>query len=963
MKKRFLFLTFIYTFSFIIPIFAPADVSAFGNQFEGLTPFQKDVKAIHAGSTHYEPTDLTACDLVNPTNTENIAPFKAGSSVYMVGDSIGVGLVKESTGLVNRTKEIFDSDMFYNVEGGRAIINGGGNTPVTNIREEPGVTRSGLQAVEDDQETIEDAGAIIIVLGTNPESGDFEEHLTNLVEKMKDYNSTATYYWLDIGANVESLPHADIDDAPAYFNERNRIIYDKADELGYTVISRYKAVFGADKDPLDIDSSLDGLFDGIHGAYSDTADEIMDVLGGNVTTGDVNLDVNTVDNLRDKIAQLLFVRVNSVSNAQEAVGTHHVGGLFVSNEWFQEAGQNPETAKQNMDSVVSQFNIAPFVGIDEEGGEVHRLKEMHGDMPNALTQGSMSNEELIDLGVLWGQRMKDVGVTTNLAPVLDLHNPDNPIIGALGRGYSSDPAVVAEKAGAFAQGLRQAGITPTFKHFPGHGNASGDSHLGRVETSSLDILRTSDLVPYETSLDNPNSMVMMGHLDVPGLTAENEPTSISPAALDLLRDEYGFGGIVMTDDLGDMIAINSLYSLPESVEKAILAGNDLALFNGLENVGAIIDHLESQANSNPELLQRIEDSSMKVLAFKGNNLDYSPGTSVSDNCVCGGSGDSTIIGGDNVEISYNFLVGKGLTTVQAAGIVGNLKLESSPVISPTITNPKSGAYGIAQWLGGRLEGLRNFAAENGYNPDSLEGQLEYLWWEISSEDSIEKITYEVLEAIQDSNDIEEIAILWAKLFERATDTPETLQLRIAYSASVLAEFGSNTAPTGSGNILCNTDPSGQIVGGFSLPLDRSWFEDNPGWLTKPHWGNSPASDIPVPTGTPVYSMSDGVIRTSGGDCGVGVSVDTDDGNTFIYCHGSDGGSVEGAKPGDSVSAGQLIMHSASTGHSTGPHLHVGISAGGASVCPQPLFEAIFNGGVIPELTSLPSTRCNSGSSL
>ncbi|HMG43439.1 MAG TPA: peptidoglycan DD-metalloendopeptidase family protein, partial [Acidimicrobiales bacterium] len=133
--------------------------------------------------------------------------------------------------------------------------------------------------------------------------------------------------------------------------------------------------------------------------------------------------------------------------------------------------------------------------------------------------------------------------------------------------------------------------------------------------------------------------------------------------------------------------------------------------------------------------------------------------------------------------------------------------------------------------------------------------------------------------------------------------------------------------------------SGQVVGGYALPLDMTWYTQHKDWFTKPHH-DYPAADIPVPTGTPVYAAAPGTVASAptSGKCGTGVTVNGDDGAYYIYCHGSDGGVL--ISPGERVDAGQLIMHSASTGNSTGPHLHFGIQINGQDRCPQQFFVGI-----------------------
>jgi murein DD-endopeptidase MepM/ murein hydrolase activator NlpD len=149
--------------------------------------------------------------------------------------------------------------------------------------------------------------------------------------------------------------------------------------------------------------------------------------------------------------------------------------------------------------------------------------------------------------------------------------------------------------------------------------------------------------------------------------------------------------------------------------------------------------------------------------------------------------------------------------------------------------------------------------------------------------------------------------------------------------------------------------------GYSLPVDRIWYERHPEWFSKPHH-DYPAADIPVPEGTPVYAMVSGMVTSApvGGRCGLGVSYRGDDGLSYVACHGSDGGQL--VTPGARVSAGQLIMHSSWTGNVQPPgpggtHLHQGVRRNGDEVCPQTLFAVIAESRPI-DIAALPSGGCS-----
>ena len=208
-------------------------------------------------------------------------------------------------------------------------------------------------------------------------------------------------------------------------------------------------------------------------------------------------------------------------------------------------------------------------------------------------------DEVYQIALARGQAMRGLGITVDFAPVVDVTAaPDDTVIGD--RSFSDDPAAVTEYAGAYARGLRDAGLLPVFKHFPGHGHGSGDSHTTSVVTPPLSQLVTNDLVPYKTLLNEQPVAVMVGHLQVPGLTG-GEPASLSRAAYTLLRTGgYGgppFGGAVFTDDLSRMAAISERYGVAQAVLRALQAGADVALWMTTAEVPAVLDRLEQAVNA------------------------------------------------------------------------------------------------------------------------------------------------------------------------------------------------------------------------------------------------------------------------------------------------------------------------------------------------------------------------------
>src|SRR6201987_3526401 len=258
---------------------------------------------------------------------------------------------------------------------------------------------------------------------------------------------------------------------------------------------------------------------------------------------------------RDKLAQLLMVGVRNGDDAKTVVTDHHVGGIFVGS-WTDLSMLTNGTVK----NLSASTALPVAISVDEEGGRVARLSSLIGPSPSprVLAQ-THTADEVYGIALDRGHRMRGLGITIDFAPVIDVSDaPDDTVIGD--RSFSSDPAVVTQYAGAYARGLRDAGLLPVLKHFPGHGHGSGDSHTGGGTTPPLAQLQNVDLVPYRTLVSAAPVGVMIGHLQVPGLTGD-QPASLSPATVQLLRTGTGykgpaFDGPVFSDDLSSMAAIN-----------------------------------------------------------------------------------------------------------------------------------------------------------------------------------------------------------------------------------------------------------------------------------------------------------------------------------------------------------------------------------------------------------------------
>jgi beta-N-acetylhexosaminidase len=325
---------------------------------------------------------------------------------------------------------------------------------------------------------------------------------------------------------------------------------------------------------------------------------------------------------RDKLAQLLMVGVRNGDDAKAVVTDHHVGGIFIGS-WT-----DLSMLSNGMVKTLSASTALPVaISVDEEGGRVARLSSLIGPAPSArVLAQTHTADEVYGIALDRGHKMRGLGITIDFAPVVDVTDAPDGVIGD--RSFSSDPAVVTAYAGAYARGLRDAGLLPVLKHFPGHGHGSGDSHTGEVTTPPLEALQNNDLVPYRTLVSAAPVGVMIGHLQVPGLTGD-QPASLSKAAIQLLRTGTGykgpaFDGPVFSDDLSSMAAINQHYGVPEAVLRALQAGTDIALWVTTDEVPAVLDRLEKALAAGELTMPAVDASVVRIAKMKGPKPDCGP---------------------------------------------------------------------------------------------------------------------------------------------------------------------------------------------------------------------------------------------------------------------------------------------------------------------------------------------------
>ena len=226
----------------------------------------------------------------------------------------------------------------------------------------------------------------------------------------------------------------------------------------------------------------------------------------------------------------------------------------------------------------STKNGPMLIAVDQEGGQVTRLKAQYGfsSIPKAASMGTMTEDSVQAIAFQSGKEMKEVGINLDFAPCVDVASGSHSVIAQLGRSFHQDERIVSSHGQAFAKGLWEAGIIPTLKHFPGIGCASHDSHLGRSDVASC-FSESRDLAPYKKAIQEGFcGMIMVGHVHTK--MDPVRPASLSPILINgLLRQQLGWNGVVISDDL-QMGAIIQQYTLSQAIQMAIEAGVDILLF-------------------------------------------------------------------------------------------------------------------------------------------------------------------------------------------------------------------------------------------------------------------------------------------------------------------------------------------------------------------------------------------------
>lgn len=330
--------------------------------------------------------------------------------------------------------------------------------------------------------------------------------------------------------------------------------------------------------------------------------------------------------LEDKVSQLFFVQPEALTGVdtavqasdmtKEALQEYAVGGIVMFSKNIQDRDQICA-----MLANLQEYSKYPlFLGVDEEGGSLVARVANSGTIsvptfPNMMEIGNTGDpEEAYEVGRTIGTYLKELGFNLDFAPIADvLVNPENQVIGE--RAFGSDAELVAKMVKRVVEGLQEQEVSAVLKHFPGHGGTEADSHEGTaILNRTLEELRSEEFLPFQSGIEAGADMIMVGHISVPEVTGDDTPATLSEIVItDLLRNELGFDGIIITDSMS-MGAIVDYYGPGEAAVQVIRAGGDMILMpqDFVEARQAVLDAVYQQEITE----ERINESLRRIYRIK-----------------------------------------------------------------------------------------------------------------------------------------------------------------------------------------------------------------------------------------------------------------------------------------------------------------------------------------------------------
>jgi beta-N-acetylhexosaminidase len=326
--------------------------------------------------------------------------------------------------------------------------------------------------------------------------------------------------------------------------------------------------------------------------------------------------MSLIDDARKKLGQTLITGFNGLELADDTsafLSQAGIGGVILFAPNYENPGQVAELVNQIQEC---RGEVPLWVSVDQEGGRVQRFKKPFTRLPDAATIGCCDSPKTVfDVADVMAKELKAVGINVNFCPVADIvTNPKNQVIG--NRAYGTNEDQVSRAVTAMVRGHLVNNLQPCVKHFPGHGDASTDSHfaLPKVDTD-LETLQNREFRPFVRAFKSRCAMVMTAHILNPSIDPER-PATLSPKVLrELLRKELRYSRIIISDDL-EMKAIADHYGAEDAPRMALEAGCDLLIYRSEAGARHAYESLLSALESGKLKPEIVLEAANRSLAFK-----------------------------------------------------------------------------------------------------------------------------------------------------------------------------------------------------------------------------------------------------------------------------------------------------------------------------------------------------------
>lgn len=331
--------------------------------------------------------------------------------------------------------------------------------------------------------------------------------------------------------------------------------------------------------------------------------------------------------LEAKVGQLFLVGFDGPGlnpEIKDLIKNYQIGGIIYFSRNIENPAQIAELSNElQTEALRSGAEIPLFIAVDQEGGNLRRIKDISYFPANKLLGRKDDPELMAKIGRIIGSELKNLGININLAPVLDVNNnPNNQVIGD--RSFGGDPKLVARLGRAYIKGLQAADTAAAAKHFPGHGDTVSDSH---TELPTINHPRNRldrvELYPFKKAIEVGVDMIMTAHIYFPAIEKEvGLPATLSKAVLtDLLREDLAFEGLIITDDL-EMEAVAANFNTAEAAVQTIEAGSDLILIaHSYQKQKRAIEAVLKAVKSGRISEKRIDQSLKRILKVKGKRIN------------------------------------------------------------------------------------------------------------------------------------------------------------------------------------------------------------------------------------------------------------------------------------------------------------------------------------------------------